>query len=404
MTTSSRAETARLAMATDAGKHFSRHFTDATAPRLFYSPGRVNLIGDHTDYNGGLVFPCAVSSGIALAIAPRSDGKLRLRSANFDFTLELDNLNNLQAQDKQWVNYPLGVLKEFLNSGAKLSGYDCFYSGDVPDGAGVSSSAAIEVVTAFAINELAGLKIKIIELAKLCQRAENEFVGVSCGIMDQFAVAMGKSDHAMALDCNTLRYEYVPIKLDNTCFVLANTNQKRDMAAAGYNERVKECARAIELLQPKHPVEKLAELQPDALVSCANLFAEDIIAYQRATHVVAENQRVRLAMAALRGNDMVAFGHLMNGSHNSLRDLYEVSSEPLEHLVSAALETKGTLGTRLTGAGFGGCTVSLVESSEVEQWIEQVGKSYAKRSGREADFYIFDVAAGVGEITDGLVG
>ena len=391
-------------MATAAGRHFSTQFSGAATPRIFYAPGRVNLIGDHTDYNGGLVFPCAVSSGIALAIAPRSDGKVRLRSANFEFSLELDNLDNLQPVAKNWVNYPLGVMQQFINSGVTLPGLDCFYSGDVPDGAGVSSSAAIEVVTAIAINQLASLDRKTIELVKLCQRAENEFVGVACGIMDQFAVAMGKSGHAMALDCNTLRHEHVPMNLDNACFVLANTNQKRDMAAAGYNQRVSECARAIELLQPQYPIKKLAELQPDALVSARSLFADDLIAYQRTTHVVSEHQRVKLAMAALQSNDMVAFGQLMNGSHNSLRDLYEVSSEPLEQLVSAALETEGTLGTRLTGAGFGGCTVSLVQSENLGQWIRQVGKSYTSRSGRKADFHVFDVAAGACEIVNNKAG
>lgn len=389
-------------MAAAASQHFSTHFTESGDPRLFYSPGRVNLIGDHTDYNGGLVFPCAVSSGIALAITPRSDGRLRLRSVNFDYSLELETLDNLQALNKQWVNYPLGVMQEFIKSGVNLTGFDCFYSGDVPDGAGVSSSAAIEVVTAFAINQLANLEMKTIELIKLCQRAENEFVGVACGIMDQFAVAMGREEHAIALDCNTLRFEHVPIKLDNSCFVLANTNQKRDMAAAGYNERVMECARALEILQPKHPIQKLAEIQPDALVSAANLFSEDLVAYQRANHVVAENQRVKLAMAALRGNDMVAFGQLMNGSHSSLRDLYQVSSEPLEHLVSAALETEGTLGSRLTGAGFGGCTVSLIQTANVDEWIDRVGKTYTQRCGRSADFFVFDVADGVGEVANGV--
>ena len=393
-----RADAARQTMASTAREHFAETLDAKVTPQVFYAPGRVNLIGDHTDYNGGLVFPCAVSSGIALAIAPRTDGRLRLRSVNFDYALDLDQLSNLQPHDRHWVNYPLGVIKELADKQVELPGFDCLYCGDLPDGAGVSSSAAVEVVTAFAINQLVSANLDIIELVKLCQRAENSFVGVACGIMDQFAVAKGKAGHALALDCNTLRFEHVPLKLENACFVLADTNQKRDMAEAGYNERVHECARAMELLKPKYPIKNLAELQPDALVSARELFADDTIAFQRTAHVVTEHQRVKLAMAALQANDMNAFGQLMNGSHNSLRDQYEVSSEPLEHLVSAALGTEGTLGSRLTGAGFGGCTVNLVQSADINNWMEQVGNSYHERSGRTADFFVFDVAEGVAEV------
>ena len=409
MTNESRADAKRHALARLAADGFAEVFADReacvseTPPRVFYAPGRVNLIGDHTDYNGGLVFPCAVSSGIAMAIAARNDGKFRFRSAAFDYSLELETLDNLAPMERHWVNYPLGVVSEFQqlenqNQDWQASGFDCFYTSDLPDGAGLSSSAAIEVVTAFALKTLAGIKLENMAHANLCQRAENNFVSVPCGIMDQFAVVMGKKEQAIALDCTTMRHEYVPLKPGGACFILANTNQKRDMAEAGYNARVAECQRAIKLLQPRHQVRSLSELQPDALVSTRDLFSDDAIAYRRTAHVVTENQRVKLAMSALQGNDTKAFGQLMTGSHNSLRDLYEVSSEPLEHLITAALETPGTLGTRLTGAGFGGCTVSLVDTPEPAQWIAEAGAAYAKSSGRKADFFVFDAASGVAEI------
>ncbi len=406
MNDESNPDTGRRPLAKATAERFASEFQDVdhtSATRVFYAPGRVNLIGDHTDYNGGLVFPCAVSSGIALAIAPRSDGKYRFKSANFDYSLEIESLEQLIPIAREWVNYPMGVISELkqlqdAKQSWQASGFDCFFSGDLPDGAGVSSSAAIEVVTAFAINAFAELNLSALELVKLCQRAENNFVGVPCGIMDQFAVTMAKAEQAIAIDCNTLRHEHVPLKLAGACFILANTNQKRDMAEAGYNDRVRECQRAIELLQPRYKIKSLAELEPDALASARDLFPDDDIAFKRTAHVVTENQRVKMAMAALQSNDMKAFGQLMIGSHHSLRDLYEVSSEPLEHLVKAALDNPATLGTRLTGAGFGGCTVSLVETGDVAAWIASVGAAYEASSARQADFFVFKAASGVSEI------
>lgn len=383
-------------------------FEQSTKPNsieLFYAPGRVNLIGEHLDYNGGTVLPCAISSGIALAIMPRSDDKIRLRSANFEFELTIAAGQPANPIPGKWVNYPLGVINELnqlAKDGDELRGLDLYYLGDLPTGAGVSSSAALEVVTASALNSMFDCKLDRIEIATLCQRAENNFVGVACGIMDQFAVTLCKQQHALKLNCNDLSFQQIPLRTANARFVLANTNQKREMAT-GYNARVAECKRALKLLS-KHGtvqhIQHLAELGPEALEDLPDIFAADPVALRRVQHVVSEQNRVRDAALALQSDQLQTFGMLMTKSHVSLRDLFEVSSEPLDHLVNATLETRGTLGSRLTGAGFGGCTISLVDEPDLQRWTNEVSAKYSKACGLTAEFVVFDTAEGVSQIDD----
>ena len=382
--------------------------------RCFYAPGRVNLIGEHTDYNGGLVFPCGVNVGNHLMIRRRNDKLIGLASANFEFATELTPEQAQYKIDEEWVNYPLGVISEFNHAGFPLAGFDCFYSGNVPASSGLSSSAAIEVVTAFALNALFQCGIELVELVRMCQRAENKFVGVNCGIMDQFAVAMALEDHAIALDCNTLEYQQVPLNLQDCTLVLANTNQQRELSDSKYNERVAECDQALTLLQQHHDVKSLASLQPQHLQDSASLFtpssdtagaaaidteANTNVLFRRARHVIDENHRVHTAIESLQQGNLQHFGVLMNQSHDSLRDDYEVSSPQLDTLVAEARTIEGVLGSRLTGAGFGGCTINLMRNNVVEHFCHQVGTAYHASTGLSADFYSIVPAGGVHEVT-----
>jgi len=379
-------------------QRFTDEFGDnQIPPSVFHAPGRVNLIGEHTDYTGGIVFPCAIDRGNLLLIRRTNSDQYRFASTNFDFqtTLTADELG--QPKEDHWVNYPLGVIDQLKQRGAKLSGFDCLFAGNVPNGAGLSSSAAIEVVTAFALNELFDLGIDRVSLAVLSQAAENEFVGMQCGIMDQFAVTMGKANHAMMLNCSTLEYEYVPLVLNDHAIVLANTNQRRELAESAYNDRVAECKRALGYLQTQMTVEALGEITESDLESAKASFGDDDVAYARARHIASENARVRSAVEALTNGDLPRFGELMQASHASLRDDFAVSSEPLDTLVSLAIAQDGVLGARLTGAGFGGCTVNLMHEDAVEQFQANVGAAYHSKTGLKADFYVIKPSDGVME-------
>lgn len=378
---------------------FHQNFgSDDNTIQSYFAPGRVNLIGEHTDYTGGFVFPCGIDSGTLLLIRRTNDNQFRLASTNFDLSVELSKGQINKANSDNWVNYPLGVVDQFVKRGFDINGIDCLFSGNVPNGAGLSSSASIEVVTAFAINEIFQCQLTLMDLIIMAQAAENDFVGMQCGILDQFAVAMAKDNHAMFLNCKTLEHRQMPLALKDFNIILANTNQRRELNDSAYNERVTECERALQLLMPYVSIEALGELNEQDLESHKHVFANDNIAYKRAKHVVTENARVCSAVQALEHGRMEAFGQLMHASHDSLRDLYQVSSEPLDHLVNAARAQPGVAGSRLTGGGFGGCTVNLIAKNSSEQFIKEVGQTYQEITGLTADFYEISPGAGVRQV------
>ena len=365
--------------------------------RTFFAPGRVNLIGDHTDYNGGLVFPCAIHYGTTLVIRPTTNNTYQLASTNFDLfaVLSKDQVN--QKYGDYWINYPLGVIQQFSED--DLNGFECLYSGNVPNGAGLSSSASISVVTAFAINELFDCGLDNIEIIKIAQSAENDFVGVQCGVMDQYAVTMGRGDCAMMLNCDSLACEQIPLDLGENAIVLINTNQRRELSESKYNERVVETRRALELLQSRYSVSQLVKITPQQLAESEALFTTaDATVYKRARHVVSEHHRVKAAVVALRDQNLQGFGQLMFESHASLRDDYDVSSDPLNALVDIAAEVDGVLGARLTGAGFGGCTVNLVHRDQIDELSHRVAMAYPEKTGLTAELHQITPAQGVREV------
>ena len=382
-------------------KEFKEIFKYDGEVETFFSPGRVNLIGEHTDYNGGFVFPCALDFGTYAVVKKREDKTFRMYSKNFKSlgTIEF-NLDSLVYNKKDnWVNYPKGVVKTFLDRNYKIDcGFDILFFGNIPNGAGLSSSASIEVLTAVILKDLFKLDVDMVEMVKMCQVAENKFIGVNSGIMDQFAVGMGKKDNAILLDCNTLNFEYVPVKLKNMSIVIANTNKKRGLADSKYNERRSSCEEAVKVLN-NHGIniKYLGELTVADFEKVKH-YITDEEQLKRATHAVSENERAKVAVEFLKKDDIAEFGKLMNKSHISLRDDYEVTGLELDSLVEAAWEEKGTVGSRMTGAGFGGCTVSIVENDYVDSFIKNVGKKYKEKTGLEASFYIGNIGDGAGKI------
>jgi galactokinase len=370
--------------------HYQKSATD-----IFFSPGRVNLIGEHTDYNGGFVFPCALSFGTYLLIAANNEKKINFCSLNIDTTYSLE-LNQLTKPmpDKAWANYPLGVLAQFLKRGVVIEqGYDILFWGNVPAGAGLSSSAAMEVVTAFAFNELLGTGYDRTELAKIGQKAEHEFAGVMCGIMDQFASAHGKQDHAIYLNCDTLEFDLVPVKLEGIKVVVSNTHSPHHLDSGAYNDRVRQCQLAVQQISTVRPIKNLAELSQTDFEQVEHAITDEV-AHRRARHVVGEVQRTKDAVEALQHGNIQLFGKLMTQSHISLRDDYEVTGLQLDSLAEAAWKVEGVLGSRMTGGGFGGCTVSLVRDEAIPTFIEQVGAEYTEKTGLKADFYIAEIGDG----------
>ena len=366
------------------------------AEQQFFAPGRVNLIGEHTDYNGGNVFPCAIDKGTYGLVSKRADRTFRMYSENFadlgvmEFTL--DELVNDKKHD--WANYPKGVIKMFVEEGFKIdSGFDFLVSGNIPNGAGLSSSASIEMLTGIVLKDLFHLSIDPIAMALLGKKVENLFIGVNSGIMDQFAVAMGKKDHAILLDCNTLKYDYVPVVLKDEVIVIANTNKRRGLADSKYNERRAECDEALAELQTKLPIKALGELSIEEFEANKDLIKSPI-RQKRAKHAVYENQRTLKAQKELSAGNLTEFGKLMNQSHISLRDDYEVTGVELDTLAALAWEQAGVVGSRMTGAGFGGCTVSIVKKDKVDDFIKNVGEAYKNKIGYAADFYIAAVSEG----------
>ncbi|TFH22464.1 MAG: galactokinase [Bacteroidia bacterium] len=364
---------------------------------LFFSPGRVNLIGEHTDYNGGYVFPCALSFGTYLMARKNQNRLVRFATTNFDHRSEVNLDTPFEKEGKSWINYPVGVLNELRKTTREIEGLDLLYSGDIPNGAGLSSSASIEMVTAFAMNQIFGFGLDRMELVKLSQKAENIFVGVNCGIMDQFASGMGKAGHALFLNCDTLDYERVPINLKGMKIIIANTNKRRGLADSKYNERRAQCEAAVETLRTGKEIRNLSDLTLDESNALSHLITDEVIR-GRARHVITENNRTLTAIEALNRGDVESFGELMNQSHDSLRDDYEVTGKELDALVEEARKIKGTIGSRMTGAGFGGCTVSIVREDAVEIFIRDVGIGYHDRTGLKADFYVAEIGDGSKQI------
>ncbi len=364
---------------------------------IFFSPGRVNLIGEHTDYNGGYVFPCALSFGTYLLARKNQSRQVRFATTNFDHRGEVNLDTPFEKDGKSWMNYPVGVLNELRKTAREIEGLDLLYSGDIPNGAGLSSSASIEMVTAFTMNHIFGFGLDRMELVKLSQKAENIFVGVNCGIMDQFASGMGAAGHALFLNCDTLDYEKVPLNLEGMKIVIANTNKRRGLADSKYNERRAQCESAVEALRTGKNIRHLSDLTLDEFNNLSHLITDEV-ERKRARHVITENNRTLTAIEALNRGDVESFGQLMNQSHDSLRDDYEVTGKELDTLVEEARKMEGTLGSRMTGAGFGGCTVSIVREDAVESFIREVGTGYKKRTGLTADFYVAEIGDGSKQI------
>ena len=360
----------------------------------YFSPGRVNLIGEHTDYNGGFVFPCALSFGIYCLIRKTERKTVKFASLDMPFEAEVNVEDLNKAIGKEWVNYPIGVFAQFMKKGLTFDkGADMLFYGDVPTGAGLSSSAALEVVTGVVINDMYGFGIDRIELAKMGQKAEHEYALVNCGIMDQFASAMGKKDHAIFLNCDTLAYELVPVKLEGVKIVISNTNSPHKLDSGKYNERVAECQAAVKAIQPFQQINALGEISWEDFLKVEGKIENDTVR-RRARHVVSEIQRTEDAVKELKAGNLVRFGELMNGSHDSLRDDYEVTGFELDTMVEEGRKIEGVIGTRMTGGGFGGCTVSLVKDEAVEAFIQQVGANYEEKTGLKPVFYVAEIGDG----------
>ena len=364
--------------------------------KTFFSPGRVNLIGEHTDYNGGHVFPCALTLGTYGIARKREDRKLRFYSANFEklgvIETSLDDL--VPSQAAQWTNYPKGVIWAFEKKGYSIpQGMDVLIYGTIPNGSGLSSSASLEVLIGVMLKELFNIEISMQDIALIGQYSENNYNGCNCGIMDQFAVAMGKKDCAVFLDTNTLQYEYASVKLEDAKIVITNSKVKHSLVDSAYNDRRRESEEALHDLQKVVDIKTLGDLTEEEFEAHKDAI-KDEICKKRAKHAVYENQRTIRAVKALKENDIAEFGRLMNQSHISLRDDYEVSCEEIDVLVDLAWKIDGVIGSRITGGGFGGCTVSIVKNDAVDTFIDQVGAGYKEKTGREAEFYVVEIGDG----------
>lgn len=375
---------------------FAQVFGDAEGARVYFAPGRVNLIGEHTDYNGGHVFPCALTIGTYGVARKRADRKLCFYSMNFEemglLESSLDELT--PGEDEEWIAYPKGVIWAFEQKGMKLCcGVDLLLNGNIPNGSGLSSSASVEVLTGAILRDLFGFEVSNQELALIGQYSENKYNLVNCGIMDQFAIAMGRKDNAIFLDTADLSYEYAPILLKDAKIVISCSNKKRGLGDSKYNERRSECETALEELQKVVDIQSLGDLSEEEFEAHKDAISDEV-RRRRAKHAVYENRRTLKAVAALRAGDIREFGKLMNDSHISLRDDYEVTGEELDTLVEEAWKVPGVIGSRMTGAGFGGCSVSIVENFAVDDFIRNVGEAYKNKIGYAADFYVVEIGDG----------
>ena len=377
-------------------KKFEELYGDAGSVKVYFAPGRVNMIGEHTDYNGGHVFPCALTIGTYAAVKKRTDRKLRFYSMNFDSMGVIESsLDDLTPSDAAgWTNYPKGVMWAFAERGMKMDcGLDIVLNGNIPNGSGLSSSASLEVLTGFYLRDLFGFDVANVDLALIGQYSENNFNGMNCGIMDQFASAMGKKDNAIFLDTADLSYQYAPLVLDGAKIIVTNSNVKHSLVNSAYNERRSECEKALEELKTVVDIKGLGDLSEKQFEANKGAI-KDEIRKKRAKHAVYENQRTIRAVEALKNNNLKEFGELMNASHVSLRDDYEVSCDEIDVLVEEAWKVDGVIGSRITGGGFGGCTVSIVKDEAVETFKEKVGAAYQERVGKTADFYVVEIGDG----------
>lgn len=375
---------------------FKELFGDEGEIGVYFAPGRVNMIGEHTDYNGGHVFPCALTIGTYGVARKREDQKLRFYSMNFEQlgVIESSIVDLKPEKEADWTNYPKGMIWAFGEKGMKAEeGMDLVLFGNIPNGSGLSSSASVEVLTGFILKDLFGFEVTNQEIALIGQYSENKFNGVNCGIMDQFAIAMGKAGHAIFLDTATLQYEYAPIQLKDAKIVISCSNKKRGLGDSKYNERRGECESALAQIGEVIGINALGDLTEEQFEQYKDAI-KDSVCQKRAKHAVYENQRTIKAAEALKNNNVTLFGELMNASHVSLRDDYEVTGIELDTLVEEAWKVKGVIGSRMTGAGFGGCTVSIVKESAVDEFIEKVGAAYQKKIGYGADFYVVEIGDG----------
>lgn len=381
---------------------FQKLFGEGGDIRSYFSPGRVNLIGEHTDYNGGHVFPCALTIGTYGVARKRGDRKIRLYSENFSKMGVIEtSLDDLVYQDSAgWTNYPKGIVWTFQEKGYPIDkGFDMLMYGNIPNGSGLSSSASVELLMGIILKDMFGYEdLTMINLALMGQYGENNFNGMNCGIMDQFAIAMGKKDHAIFLDTQNLQYEYAPIHMEGCKIVIAASNKKRKLTDSKYNERRAECEEALKDIQSVKAVQALGELSEEEFEEIKDVI-KNPVCRKRAKHAVYENQRTVRAVKALKNNELETFGRLMNESHISLRDDYEVTGKELDTLVEAAWKQEGVIGSRMTGAGFGGCTVSIVKEDKVEDFVKNVGGIYEKTIGYAADFYVVEIGDGTRRIS-----
>ena len=381
---------------------FLKLYGEGGEVRTYFAPGRVNLIGEHTDYNGGHVFPCALTLGTYGLARKREDRTLRFYSVNFEklgvVETSLDDL--VPHKEASWTNYPKGVMWAFEKRGYRLDhGLDILIWGNIPNGSGLSSSASLEVLTGVILKDIFGFdQVSMVDIALIGQDAENNFNGCNCGIMDQFASAMGKKDHAIFLDTNTLNYEYAPVVLEDAKIVITNSKVKHSLVDSAYNDRRNESETALRELQTEVEIQTLGDLTEEEFEMHKNAI-QDPIRQKRAKHAVYENQRTIRAVEALKNNDVELFGKLMNASHQSLRDDYEVSCEEIDILVDLAQAMPGVLGSRITGGGFGGCTVSIVKNDTVDRFVEEIGKAYQEKEGHEAEFYVVEIGDGAGRLS-----
>lgn len=364
------------------------------AEHIFFCPGRVNLIGEHIDYNGGMVMPCAITMGTTLLVAKNNDNVFRFRAVDFPETTDVAIQSAYSKTGPEWFNYPVGVIHEFTKAGIELTGLDFLFSGNLPIGSGLSSSASIEVLTAHALNEMFNAGMSKVELALLGKRVENDFMGLNSGIMDQFAVAMGKDSHAVLLNCDTLDYEYLPFKIGDYVLAIVNTNKPRKLVESKYNERFNECRTALKQLQQKLAVTHLCEVAIEDFTSNRNLI-NDAVVENRALHVISEDERVKQAKTALVSGDIKTFGELMYASHDSLQNLYEVSGKELDTIVDFCKTYKDCIGARMTGAGFGGCAIALIKKDSFDDFSEKLTAYYNEHIGYKPGVFSSVIAEGV---------
>lgn len=375
---------------------FQHVFQTNDTPALFFAPGRINLIGEHTDYNGGHVFPAAISFGTYAMGRKRTDQKLRFYSLNFPTSSIIESdLADLRYQEQDgWANYPKGMIQYIKDHHMRIdSGCDILFYGNIPNGAGLSSSASIEMATGVMLESLFNLSLDRLDMVRIGQKVENNYIGVNSGIMDQFAVGMGKQDHAMLLDCQTLNYHYAPIHLDNHQIIIINTNKQRTLAGSKYNERRKQCEKALEDLQTQLDIQSLGELTTEQFEEHQPLI-QDKTNRLRARHAVTENERTIQALKKLQAGDVTGFGKLMNESHQSLEHDYEVTGIELDTIVHTAWKQDGVIGARMTGAGFGGCAIAIVEKKKIPEFKEQISQTYQDTVGLEATFYTASIHDG----------